>query len=103
MTWRDYQRLITRYDRSPGTIEYYTLGLCGEAGEIAEKVKKSLRDNPIPLTKEDITKELGDVLWYLTALASAFDIPLSWVAEANLIKLEDRKQRGVLQGNGDNR
>ena len=86
------------------TILYRTLGLVGEAGEIAEKVKRVLRDgrNPSEM-REDIKKELGDVLWYLAMLAQAFDLSLGEVARVNIHKLASRQERGVLHGNGDNR
>lgn len=80
---------------------YLTLGLVGEAGEVAEKIKKFLRDNV--LDKELIKKELGDVFWYLARLCTAFDVSCSEVLEMNYEKLMDRKNRGVLGGNGDKR
>jgi NTP pyrophosphatase (non-canonical NTP hydrolase) len=78
-----------------------TLGLVGEAGEFAEKVKKMIRDGTFD--KDLATKELGDVLFYLTALANYFGSSLQEVLEQNVIKLNDRKNRGVLRGSGDNR
>jgi NTP pyrophosphatase (non-canonical NTP hydrolase) len=85
---------------------YPALGLAGEAGETCEKVKKMFRDNHgIPTTEkvEEIKKELGDVLWYVANLAADFQIDLEEVAELNIQKLFSRKERGVLQGSGDNR
>lgn len=79
-----------------------TLGLIGESGEIAEKIKKLLRDNT-KVEAKDIIKELGDVAFYLTALANYFDSSLEEVLELNMIKLNDRQERGVLKGSGDNR
>lgn len=79
-----------------------TLGLVGEAGEVAEKLKKSFRDNAV-LDKEDMMKELGDVLFYVAALANLYGGTLQEVAELNVSKLESRQKRGVLQGSGDNR
>jgi len=79
-----------------------TLGLVGEAGEVAEKVKKLLRDDT-KVDKDDIIKELGDVAFYLTALANYFDGTLSDVLETNMDKLNSRQARGVLRGSGDNR
>lgn len=78
-----------------------TLGLVGEAGEVAEKVKKSIRDDYLDVNV--IKKELGDVLFYVAALGSYFDITLDDIAISNLEKLRDRKDRGVLQGSGDER
>ena len=83
---------------------YATLGLTGEAGEVAEKVKKMMRDNiPVDLVRADLIGELGDVLWYLTMVASEFDIELEDIMDANIEKLKSRKERGVLGGSGDNR
>lgn len=82
------------------------LGLVGEAGEVADKYKKLIRDKAGVMTETDkteMTKELGDVLWYIAALAHYMDVPLKDVANANLDKLSSRKQRGVLHGKGDNR
>jgi len=78
------------------------LGLVGEAGEIAEKVKKSIRDK-VPLDRDAMVKELGDVLFYVTALANHIDANLAEVLEMNMRKLNDREARGVLGGSGDER
>lgn len=83
-------------------LEYLALKLCGESGEVAEKVGKSIRDNK-PLDDKDLAKELGDVLWYVANLAQFLGYDLSEVAEMNLTKLKDRQNRGVLGGSGDNR
>jgi NTP pyrophosphatase (non-canonical NTP hydrolase) len=85
---------------------YPTLGLCGEAGEVAEKVKKVIRDDGSRFTLETtsaIELELGDVLWYVAQLANELGIDLDRVAQRNLDKLTFRQQRGTLQGSGDNR
>lgn len=82
-------------------LEYLALGLNGEAGEVAEKIKKHIRDGKE--LDEDFAKELGDVLWYLTRLVDELDSDMSEVAEANLDKLFDRKERDKIQGSGDNR
>lgn len=79
-----------------------TLGLVGEAGEVAEKVKKLFRDST-RFTTEDIESELGDVLFYLTAIANHLGSSLTDVMSNNIVKLDDRAQRGVLKGSGDNR
>jgi NTP pyrophosphatase (non-canonical NTP hydrolase) len=83
-------------------IMYPALGLAGEVGETLNKVKKHYRDGT-PLEKDDMTKELGDVLWYLSALATDLDIDLEEVAMENLKKLKDRQDRGVIGGSGDYR
>ena len=79
-----------------------TLGLVGEAGEVAEKVKKVIRDKG-NLNQAELVKELGDVLFYVAALANHIDSDLKTVAVNNLAKLHDRKKRNKLQGSGDNR
>ena len=79
-----------------------TLGLVGEAGEVSEKVKKLFRDKS-SFSDEDVLKELGDVLFYATALANIFGGNLKTIMEMNMKKLDDREQRGVLGGSGDNR
>jgi NTP pyrophosphatase (non-canonical NTP hydrolase) len=87
-------------------IVYNALGITGEAGEIADHVKKMLRDDDGKLTeerKEAIKKELGDVLWYLANMARRLGLSLDEVAEANIKKIQDRKSRGVQHGSGDNR
>jgi len=87
-------------------LTYFTLGLNGEAGEVAEKVKKILRDEQGLITlekKEEITKELGDVLWYLSQIATELDLDLNKVAAQNLEKLFSRMSRNKISGSGDNR
>ena len=83
-------------------IYYMTMGLTGEAGEIANKVKKVMRDNK-RLDLEDIKHELGDVLWYVAGLSTVLGISLEEVAKANIEKLASRKERGVIGGSGDDR
>ena len=83
---------------------YPTLGLAGEAGEVAEKIKKIVRDGKdIKAEAHEIAKELCDVLWYVAAVARDINYSLQVIAAMNIQKLESRKERGVLQGNGDNR
>lgn len=95
-------------------LMYPTLGLVGEAGEVAEKVKKLYRDELLSLggdpilelsvdTRVEIAKELGDVLWYVTAVASDLGFDLDEIATMNIEKLHSRKRRGRLRGSGDNR
>lgn len=82
------------------------LGLVGESGEIAEKFKKLVRDKQGKLTQEDrdeIIKELGDVLWYVNAVAHLLGSSIEEVAQKNLGKVLSRKQRGTISGSGDNR
>ena len=85
---------------------YPTLGLCGEAGEVADKVKKVLRDREgvfAPEVIDDLRLELGDVLWYVAQLASERDLSMAEIAEANLAKLASRAARNVIGGSGDRR
>jgi len=88
-------------------MEYLTLGLTGEAGEIANKVKKFIRDGAAQdeyLAKRiEIGYEIGDVLWYYAVLAKEMEMDLGHIMENNLQKLADRKKRGTLSGSGDNR
>ena len=106
MDFKTYQKLAnaTAIYNSKFSILYPTLGLAGEAGEVAEKIKKIIRDDKqIVDEKEDIAKELGDVLWYIAAIGRDIGYGLDTIAEMNLEKLADRKARGTIQGNGDNR
>ena len=82
-------------------ILYPALGLAGEAGEVANKVKKMLRDDN--LDKNAIASEIGDVLWYAAMLSKDLNIELHDVAMKNLEKLYGRKERGTIQGDGDER
>jgi len=89
------------YPKDQG-IPYLMLGLIGEVGEVAEKIKKEIRDGKL-VDEDDLKKELGDILWYLSNLALEFDISLSDVAYTNITKLQDRQKRNALSGSGDNR
>ena len=108
MELAEYQRLSRRtaqYPREAWLVDP-ALGLAGEAGEVAEHAKKAIRDDNGEVTPERlaaITKELGDVLWYVAQLASELDLELDEIAEQNLAKLLSRQQRGVLSGSGDDR
>ena len=88
-------------------MEYLTLGLTGEAGEIANKVKKFIRDGAAKdeyLAKRiEIGYEIGDVLWYCAVLAEELEMNLGHIMEKNLEKLADRHKRGKISGSGDNR
>lgn len=109
MNFSEYQeksRVTAKYPDAGKNYIYPTLGLAGEAGEVAEKIKKVIRDHGGEVsddTRAEIEKELGDVLWYVTQLASELHISMEDVAEGNLKKLYDRMERGVLSGSGDNR
>lgn len=109
MNLEEYQersRKTAKYPDADNNYIYPTLGLSGEAGEVAEKIKKVIRDKGGQVndeTRDEIKKELGDVLWYVSQLATELGISLDDIAESNIRKLYDRMDRGVLQGNGDNR
>jgi NTP pyrophosphatase (non-canonical NTP hydrolase) len=82
-------------------VLYPALGLAAEAGEVANKVKKILRDGKFD--REGIADEIGDCLWYIAALCRDLNVDMGEVAKNNLDKLQDRKKRGTLKGNGDKR
>lgn len=108
MTLNDYQRgaLETANYPCEHSIIYPALGLNGEAGEVAEKVKKCLRDNKGEFSDEikaDIAKELGDCLWYVATAAHDIGYSLEQIGKMNYEKLQSRVRRGVLHGSGDNR
>ncbi len=87
-------------------LEYLTLGLCSEAGEVAGKLKKIIRDNDGVIDEDAAHKlslEIGDVLWYVAQLATTLGLQLSEVAEDNLSKLASRKNKGTITGSGDYR
>jgi NTP pyrophosphatase (non-canonical NTP hydrolase) len=101
----EYQAAAAKYDLACATVGelwYYALGLCGESGEVAEKIKKHYRGDA-PLDLAVVTKELGDVLWYVAALSRHLGLKLDAVAGANIEKLEDRLRRGAVFGSGDSR
>ena len=109
MRFSEYQarsRETAVYPDAGNNIVYPALGLCGEAGETAEKVKKAIRDDGGTLTeerREAIAAELGDVLWYVAQLATEAGLELEEIAQANLDKLASRQRRAVLHGSGDDR
>lgn len=109
MNFDDYQKKASKTAIYPNVGKNYiypTLGLAGEAGEIAEKIKKVLRDDDGKLTQEkkaELQKELGDILWYVAQLSTELGLSLSKIATKNLKKLSSRKKRGKLHGSGDNR
>jgi NTP pyrophosphatase (non-canonical NTP hydrolase) len=94
------------YPNQGQNYTYPVLGLLGEAGEVADKLKKVIRDDDGVLTdsvRDAVAKELGDVLWYLAVLSYELDYDLNTIAQNNLDKLASRKARGVISGSGDNR
>lgn len=108
MTLNEYQEkaLVTKAYGAGNEIIYPTLGLSGESGEVADKVKKVLRDNNGEFTDEiklEIAKELSDTCWYIAALANDLGYTLEEICVINLEKLKSRQERGVISGSGDNR
>jgi len=109
MQLNEYQEQANKTALYPGrgtNILYPTLGLCGESGEVAEKVKKLIRDRDGKMDdawKAELTKELGDVLWYISQLAFELGTDLEHVANMNIEKLHSRMERKTLHGDGDNR
>jgi NTP pyrophosphatase (non-canonical NTP hydrolase) len=86
-----------------GALSYCALGLVGEAGEVADKIKKLIRDGDQSVSPESIIKELSDVCWYLARLSNELGVDLEDLFAMNVRKLLDRKKRGVLGGSGDDR
>lgn len=108
MTIKEYsdKAIATAIYGESDAIIYPTLGINGEAGEIAEKVKKILRDKKGVFDQEnklELLKEAGDVLWYINALCRDLGFTLELAAQLNIEKLESRRRRDVLGGSGDNR
>ena len=109
MDFNEYQeksRKTALYPDLGNNFVYPTLGLSGEAGEVAEKIKKVIRDKGgiiDDVTREEIKKELGDVLWYLSQIASELELSLEDVAQFNIEKLYSRMERNMIHGDGDNR
>jgi NTP pyrophosphatase (non-canonical NTP hydrolase) len=113
MTFDEYQKKAITTDTFGGKGDVQSiafinkvLGLVGESGEVADKVKKLQRNNGGTMSEEErqeLLKELGDVLWYLSAIAHYLGGSLDDVAAGNIAKLFDRKARGVIKSTGDNR
>ncbi len=108
MKMQDYQTQAAKtaiYDDAD-VIIYPALGMLSEAGEVAGKIKKVLRDkngNFDPVERDKIADEVGDVLWYIAALCTDLGIGMETIAQRNLNKLNSRMARGMLTGSGDNR
>lgn len=109
LTFAEYQiesRIFAKYPELGRNLTYPALGLSGETGEVSEIVKKMVRDDRgllSPEKREKLRRELGDVLWYVAAVASEAMLDLDDIAWENLRKLQDRLDRGVIGGSGDNR
>lgn len=109
MNFNEYQkwaRTTAQYPDAGKNLIYPILGLCGESGEVAEKIKKVIRNDGGVMSPEkctELSKELGDVLWYVATIASELGVTLDDVARLNKEKLESRRARGVINSTGDNR
>ena len=108
LQFNEYCKAAATTDRYPNECKpwVYALGLTGEAGELADKIKKVYRDKGGVFKQEEreaIAKELGDVLWYLTRLGATLGFSLEQIAEMNIEKLADRARRGKIGGSGDER
>jgi NTP pyrophosphatase (non-canonical NTP hydrolase) len=113
MDFQEYHKVVNKLAQYPNigdNLIYPALGLAGEAGEVVDKIKKLWRNQGItmgsalmPLQRADLIRELGDVLWYLDALATEIHVSLEEVAALNCDKLLDRNARGVVKSEGDNR
>ena len=103
----EYQHLASKFRCGEPSVVFAALGVAGEAGEVADKVKKAIRDNNgnfgDEAFKEGVKNELGDILWYVAALAKDLGFTLSEVGQSNIEKLEDRRKRGVIHGSGEKR
>lgn len=113
MTFDEYQTAAESTNLTPGKGDVLSvafmdkvLGLVGESGEFADKIKKILRDDNAEMSEEKrqmLVKELGDVLWYVALLAKHLDVTIEEVATLNIEKLKSRQTRGTLGGSGDHR
>jgi NTP pyrophosphatase (non-canonical NTP hydrolase) len=105
----DYQKQAKKTAKYPDigkNFAYPVIGLAGETGEVSEKIKRVIREDGGKVTKEarlEITKELGDVMWYIAQLSTELKIKLSDVIALNIKKLTRRKREGKIYGSGDNR
>ncbi len=109
MNFNEYQseaRKTAVYPNIGNNFYYPTLGLAGESGEVVGKISKIMRDDNGTVTDESklkLEKELGDVLWYVAQLATELNLSLDEIATNNIRKLQSRKERNQIHGNGDNR
>lgn len=108
MTFNEYQQQALKTAIYPQNykIVYPSIGLSGETGEVSEKIKKVLRDNNGNFSKDkcqEIAKELGDCLWYISAMANDIGYTLDEIAEMNINKIVIRQQNNQIHGNGDDR
>ena len=106
MNFNEYQKIARSTAVYPEEykVVYPALGLCGEAGEVADKIKKTIRgDRPLEEVIGNIADELGDVLWYLAILADDLEVDLEDIVQNNIDKLQRRMKSNKIKGDGDNR
>ena len=106
MNFNEYQKIARSTAVYPEEykVVYPALGLCGEAGEVADKIKKTIRgDSTLAQATGDIAMELGDVLWYVATLADDLGVELEDIAKWNVDKLQRRMKSNKIKGDGDNR
>lgn len=106
MNFNEYQETIRQFRKPSANFEYAVVGLGAEVGEVQDKVAKAIRDNGSVINdeiREGILKELGDVLWFVSAIADDLNADLDYVAQTNVDKLASRKARDVISGSGDDR
>ena len=109
MDFNEYQKKAFEtaiYPDKGDNIIYPAFGIGGETGEVLNKIKKILRDENFSISdekKDELIKEIGDLLWYIAALSTELKINLNDIAEKNIAKLSSRKERNQLHGSGDNR
>jgi len=99
--YQEFTRTTAIYPKEKA-LEYLTLGLCSEAGEVCAALKRQIRGDDLDL-KQQVLDELGDCLWYAARICDELDVDLERVMDANEAKLKDRKNRGVIKGSGDDR
>ena len=99
----EYQVQASELRLPSATPDYAVLGLVGEVGELFGLMAKAVRDGRKFDHEQNVKKELGDILWFVSAIAEDNGFTLEEIARSNINKLQDRKSRNVLQGSGDNR
>jgi len=109
MDFNEYQKKAWEtaiYPRKGENLSYPALGLGGEVGEVIEKIKKIIRNDNQDVSeekKQELIKEMGDLLWYLAAVATELKVDLNDVVENNISKIKNRQEKGTIHGPGDNR
>lgn len=104
MNFTEYQVQAMSFRLPQSNSDYALLNLAGEVGELMSAEAKLIRDGGnLTIHRDNVTKELGDILWCIAAIAADNKIDLATVAEQNIHKLTSRKARGVISGSGDHR